>query len=105
MARVYKYAARNDSGQTVSGTVKAKNDAEAQKLIRDKGLQPMSMSVTKGSGSGAIFGPPRIKAREIMIFTRQFATMISAGIPVFECLSVLQIQSQGRAISARPCRR
>ena len=69
MARVYKYSARNNSGQTVSGTVKAKDDAEAQQLIRDKGLQPMSMAVTKGKGSGAVFGPPKIKAREIMIFT------------------------------------
>jgi type IV pilus assembly protein PilC len=95
MARTYRYSARDSAGKTVSGTVKAASDSEANSLIRKKGLNPLSITVTKGEGG--MLGGPSVKASELMVFTRQFATMISAGIPVFECLSILQVQTTNRA--------
>ncbi len=95
MARVYRYSARDASGKHITGKIKAENDGEVHSKLRSMGLQPLSLTVVKGE-SGGLFGPPRVKASELMIFTRQFATMISAGIPVFECLSILQVQTGDR---------
>ena len=94
MARIYRYSARDGAGRQVSGTVKAATDQEATSILRTKGLTPLTLTITRGEGmSGGLLAPPKVKPSELMIFTRQFATMISAGIPVFECLSILQVQT------------
>ncbi|MFA4986470.1 MAG: type II secretion system F family protein [Candidatus Brocadiia bacterium] len=92
MSKLYRYSARDSGGKSVNGTMKANTDAEVGNALRQKGLSPMTIQVERGEGGG-FFGPGKVKASELMIFTRQFATMISAGIPVFECISILQVQS------------
>ncbi len=94
MAQSYKYSARNAAGAQVAGTIKAENEVDAQVKLREQGLTPLSTTLVTSSGS--IFGPAKVKTAELMVFTRQFATMISAGIPVFECLSILQVQTTDR---------
>lgn len=95
----FKYSAKKADGKTTSGTVNAPNLAEATANLKKQGLAVMNISHIKGS-KPSIFASllkpaPRKRAsmEELVIFTRQLATMISAGIPLLECLEVLQEQT------------
>ena len=47
----------------------------------------------------AQLGSPRIKTRDIVIFTRQFATMINAGLPLVQSLNILAAQTENKALA------
>jgi type IV pilus assembly protein PilC len=59
--------------------------------IREK-RKPMSFSVRLGTG--------RVKTREVVIFTRQFSTMVNAGLPLVQCLDILSKQAEGAKFRA-----
>ncbi len=93
----FKYEAVDSAGKKISDTVSAK-DEQAAKLA----LRKLDLQVTSISSAGSIFdmnigGGGKVKARvssqDMVIFTRQFATMIGAGIPVMECLETLAEQA------------
>lgn len=92
----YKYKARDKQGNLVSGEVEAVNESAAARLVRDRGYVLVNLSKF---GSGPMGFVIRFKSRvprsEVTIFTRQMATMINAGLPISEALSILRVQSQG----------
>ena len=92
----FKYKAKNEKGELVVGEVEASTPAHAAKLIRHQGL--IVISITAKSGlSGDIFKKfsERITSGDITTFTRQFATMISSGLPLTEALLILRSQAKG----------
>ncbi|MHC4504575.1 MAG: type II secretion system F family protein, partial [Planctomycetota bacterium] len=105
----FKVLARDASGNRVHQALEAVNQAEARAQLRSRNLTILSIVEDIGRGGprrgeakeeGAIRyrfvgGPPRprIKSQDLVIFTRQFSTMISSGIPVLECLDVLTEQA------------
>lgn len=92
----YKYKARDIQGNLVNGEVEAMNDSTAAKLVRDRGYVLVDL---KRSDSGPFSFVFRLKSRvpksDVTVFTRQVATMINAGLPISEALSILRVQSQG----------
>ncbi len=99
----FRYSARGAGGAATSGTLAAQDQKDAVAQLRRQGLTPLSMEedgkAGKASSRGffASFGAkkdpkPRVKSDDLVIFTRQFATMISAGIPILESLSILAEQ-------------
>ncbi|MFH1226547.1 MAG: type II secretion system F family protein [Planctomycetota bacterium] len=96
----FKYSAKKPDGKTTAGNVTATNIAEATANLKKQGLTIMSISQTKVSGGKSFFysllhptPAKRASTEELVIFTRQLATMISAGIPLLESLEVLQEQA------------
>ncbi|MFA5794366.1 MAG: type II secretion system F family protein [Candidatus Brocadiia bacterium] len=96
----FKYAAKKTDGKTANGTVTATNMAEATANLKKQGLTVMNINQIKVSGQKSIFASllkptpaKRASMEELVIFTRQLATMISAGIPLMESLEVLQEQT------------
>lgn len=96
MAR-YSYTAKNMAGQTLSGELEAGNENEARVRLRAQQLIPIRLArsgggsrpaAKKGSGGGGLFAP-KVKTKDLQIFTRQFATLINAGIPVVDALKIL----------------
>ncbi|MCK4739301.1 MAG: type II secretion system F family protein [Deltaproteobacteria bacterium] len=81
----------------VKGQVVADNLAQATASLRQKGITTSSISEKKGLGSIELKIPgfgPKVKTKDIVVFTRQFATMIDAGLPLVQCLEILASQQE-----------
>lgn len=95
----FQYVARNYQGKMVTGSSEADNEAALAKILRDQGLVPTSIeqgaAVAKGKAhkeKSGKRGKPKIE--DIVIMSRQFATMIRAGLPLMEVLNILAEQSE-----------
>src|SRR5947209_5775311 len=87
------YKALNTEGKTISGTAEAANKQALLALLHKQGIHPVLVEVDKGKhkNGGSLFGPKKkIKLQDLVIFTRQLSTMISAGVPLARSLSALQ---------------
>lgn len=113
----FQYAAKDKSGKTVQGTIQANDRAEAVNQLRGRDLIILKVeeggraaaSEKKASGGGgggkarggSLFGPkPRASKAELVIFTRQLSTMISAGISLLESIEVLAEQAETPGMKA-----
>ena len=101
----FRYDAKTPSGKKVSGTLTAQNESDAVGELRRQSLVVVSLTETgakraTAGGGVRLFsagrGAPRVKVKsqELVVFTRQLATMIAAGIPLLECLEILAEQSE-----------
>ena len=89
---IFEYKGKTLAGTTVSGELKARDRAELEKLLRNNKILVSSM-IKKPSSINLSFGRKKIKKVHISRFTRQFATMIGAGLPMVQCLEILAQQS------------
>lgn len=90
----FKYKARNRDGKVIENKIEAKNIDEAKSILKSQGMQIVSISrdwasmeIKFGSGVGT---------KDVTLFTRQFATMISAGLPLLQCLKILIDQVENK---------
>jgi type IV pilus assembly protein PilC len=60
-------------------------------------LQPKLVKLEATKGGGLSFGGSRVKSKDLVVFTRQLSTMISAGVPLNRTLSTLQNQADNKA--------
>ncbi|MBI4605316.1 MAG: type II secretion system F family protein, partial [Planctomycetes bacterium] len=111
---IYSYKAKKPGGGTVSGTVNAQNESEAVGDLRRQGLTVVSMGLQKGGSGGegarsSLFrggkAPPKksrvkVKSQDMVVFTRQLSTMISAGIPLVEAIEILADQASNLGFKA-----
>src|ERR1700709_2534614 len=90
----FTYKATKD-GKTISGTAEATNKTALLELLRKQGVHPLSVDTGKRKRVGSnLFGPKnRVKLSDLVIFTRQLSTMISAGVPLARSLAALQTDS------------
>ncbi len=100
--KTFKYTARNIAGKNVAGSVQAETQADAVGELRKKQLNvvklaPVAERSNRKKGGGLLSfgrGPrPNVKKDELVVFTRQLSTMISAGIPLLESLEILEEQA------------
>jgi type IV pilus assembly protein PilC len=91
----YTYTARAVNGDLKSATLEAPNRDKVVKQLRQQRLNVLKIdegtAVKKKRGG-------KIKMRDIVIFTRQFSTMINAGLPLVQALDILATQSENPAL-------
>lgn len=96
----FSYTARNSGGQVVKGTVSATDKAGATKVIIAQGLKPLLIKADEPSTKIGKFGSiklgQKVKSKDLVIFTRQLATMINAGVPMVRSLATLQAQTENK---------
>lgn len=96
----YIYRARDWNGKLVAGEVELATRAEVVDSIRSSGLVPLSVEEKKDSlfdeVSRRLFG--KIGMKEVSNFTRQLATMMNAGLPVTDALTLLKNQTEDKAM-------
>ncbi len=95
---LYRWKGRTREGRLLRGEMEAADPAAVAAELRRRRLQPLPNGIReKGKGLRreiAIPGlAPRVGADDIVMFTRNFAVMIEAGVPVVECLGVLADQT------------
>ncbi len=93
---LFNYTATNATGKTVSGQSEANDRQALIATLRKQSLHPIAIEVSKGKkGSKSLFQPKKkVKLNDLVIFTRQLSTMISAGVPLGRCLAALQTNAE-----------
>ncbi len=96
----FEYTALNTRGREEKGVLEADSGRQVRQMLRDKGLAPLSVVVTKeredreSKNPFAEFFKPSLSVRERALLTRQLATLIGAGLPVEEALLAVSKQSE-----------
>jgi len=98
----FAYKATDQSGKTFSGTIEAVDRSTALASLHKDQLRPITLTVagsktTKGIKLN-ILGKPKVKVNDLVVFTRQLSTMVSAGVPILRALNTLQTQSESPAL-------
>src|SRR2546423_4988101 len=91
----YQWEARTRTGETKKGVMEADSEEAVHNKLKLQLLQPVTVkkqprqfNFTIGTG---------VKTTDIVIFTRLFATMIDAGLPIVQCLDILSSQAENKA--------
>jgi len=89
----FAYEARARSGEIRKGVREAENEAAVQTWLRGQQLTPIRVGAKKkGFDFSAISFGSGVSTQDLVKFTRQFATMIDAGLPLVQCLDILSNQ-------------
>jgi len=94
---VFDYKGKTLAGAAVQGQLKAKTKADVERVLRQNRIFVTSIS-KKAPDIQIRFGTG-IKKIDISRFTRQFATMIGAGLPMVQCLEILAAQSENKEMA------
>jgi type IV pilus assembly protein PilC len=94
----FVWEARSRTGELRKGVMEADNQAAVETRLRQQQLNPVKVR-KRGSLSNLQFGSG-VGPKELVVFTRQFATMIDAGLPLVQCLEILANQQPNRIFQA-----
>lgn len=96
----FAWEGRTKTGQSRQGVLEAPNEGVAMAQLRSMEIIPLKVSEARAAfeipGLNALksFFKGKVAAKDLMIFTRQFATMINAGLPLVQCLDILGRQQE-----------
>jgi len=95
----YRYEAVTSQGRLVKGTIKAVGEIEAERLLIRQGYRPVSVEVVPSMFSLEEALPTlfRVKPRDVIVFSRQLATLLRSGISLLPALEILQ----GQVVTSR----
>lgn len=94
----FSYIALDKTGQRLTGTSQAHSVAVVAQQLHHRQLRPVSITPVNELSwldrLGLGKGNKKIKLKDMVVFTRQLATMINAGVPLVKSLATLQIQTE-----------
>jgi type IV pilus assembly protein PilC len=97
----FAYVGRTRSGAVKKGELNAKTRDEAVDQLRKQSVVVTSLEEKKGGAGGfnikLSFGGG-LTDKDLVVFTRQFGTMINAGLPLVQCLEILSTQSENKVL-------
>jgi type IV pilus assembly protein PilC len=97
----YSYTAINSVGLELSGSINAADRDAAREQLRVRGLLAQNLVELPASGEQSVRTAfKKIKPKSLQIFSRQFATMIDAGLSVVSALVVLEQQTEDKYLGA-----
>ncbi len=94
----FSWEGKTKSGEIRNGVMEAKSAEEAKQKVKAQGISP-----TKIKKKGIEIKLPSMSSggvsmKDLVIFTRQFSTMIDAGLPLVQCLEILSTQSESKGL-------
>jgi len=96
---VFAYTAIDSNGRTVRATMEADSEQLVLAKLRDQSMHCTDIKrATKGLAAPKGIGNKKVKSKALVVFSRQFATMIDAGIPILRCLDILTQQCKDVAL-------
>lgn len=98
----FVYDAVDPTGRSVKGKVEADNEQVVLAKLHEQQFHIVSLDEAKAGAKMRLAGgkAQKIKLQTLVIFSRQFATMIDAGIPIIKCLDILESQTKEDAMKA-----
>ncbi|MDJ0722884.1 MAG: type II secretion system F family protein, partial [Desulfobacterales bacterium] len=92
---VYLWVGKNRKGETQKGEMDASSeDAVRSHLTRIKITPTRIKKKPKDLFENVSFMQPGVKQKDVILFCRQFSTMIDAGLPIIQCLDILHSQQE-----------
>jgi type IV pilus assembly protein PilC len=101
MAKSFTYTVKDGTGREITGSLEGDSVEALSGKLRQMGYFVVSIEEVRTSMAKKqihLFGV-RIKNQDVTIFTRQFATMINAGLPLIKCLSILAQQTESSSLA------
>jgi type IV pilus assembly protein PilC len=90
---VFTYKGTSAGGKKVNGEVEAESQEQAEQIVRARRIGEAQVKKKAAEFKIPGFGgPKKVPASDITLFSRQFATMIDAGLPLVQCLNILGTQ-------------
>jgi len=93
---VFKYAGKTRSGTVQKGEIDANDRDSAVAVLRQRQVLVTTIKAKPKELSLSLPGFGGVQEKDIVIFTRQFATMIEAGLPLVQCLDILSRQATNK---------
>ena len=95
----FLYQARNKAGDYKKGTVTAANQPKAEQLLTDNGLIIISLKEQKDTLFSKIDSyTSRISYKDLVLFSRQFSTLVAARVPIVQSLRILESQVSNKGL-------
>lgn len=105
MASTFVYKVKDKQTNLISGSIEGENQTVVVQKLRQMGYTVISINektesaLKKDLFSGIKLGGGKVKLKDLTVFSRQFATMINAGLPLTRCLSILAEQTENSALA------
>jgi type II secretory pathway component PulF len=97
----YKYQAINQMGKEVSGKLEAESVENANSILVSRQLIPLQIkeqSTSENAWLKVLLGTNKVQPSDLVLFTKQFHSMLVAGIPILRILSIMESQTENRGI-------
>ena len=100
MATVFQWSGKTTRGVIESGEITAATKEEVVAQLRRKNITPTLITEKKaGKKLFGGFGEGKVNDKDIVVFTRQFSTMIDAGLPLVQALDILSTQVENKTLA------
>jgi type IV pilus assembly protein PilC len=96
---VFVWEGKTRQGTVQKGELAAGSKEEVLALLRKQNILPIAVNA-KPKELKFKFGQPKITDKDVVILTRQLATMIDAGLPLVQCLDILGSQTENKALAS-----
>src|SRR5262245_63292533 len=98
----FEYSALDATGREKRGVIEADTERHARTLLRERGLAPLAVEsireAAQKSGLRERFSRPGLSYSDLALVTRQFATLVRAGLTIEECLNILIEQTESAGV-------
>lgn len=96
---VYQWSGKTPEGTVESGQMAASSKEEVTTKLRSKNITPTTITETEKKPFLSLsIGKQKVTQKDIVVFTRQFATMIDAGLPLVQALDILSTQVENKTL-------
>ena len=95
----YAYTAINSAGLELDGQVNAPDANAAREALRVRELVALTLDEQASSSAGFAMAVKKVKPKSLQVFSRQFATMIEAGLNVVTALVILEEQTEDKKLA------
>lgn len=94
---IYVWQGQDRKGAIQKGETEAPGEAAVQAQLRRMQIKPTKIKKKpKDLFENVSFLQPKVHSSDVVVFSRQFATMIGAGLPLIQCLDILQSQQENK---------
>lgn len=99
MPEIYVWKGKNPKGRKVKGEMEANTPEQVEQSLKRRKITPTNVKKKpKDIFENIKILQPKVKEKDIIIFSRQFSTMIDAGLPLLQCLDILQSQQENKTL-------
>ena len=94
---VYQWVGKSSTGKEQKGEMEATDVSIVRSRLLRMRITPQRVKIKrKDLFENVAFLQPKVSIKDIIVFTRQFSTMIDAGLPLIQCLDILQAQQDNK---------
>lgn len=90
----FTWEARTKAGAIQKGVMEASNESTVESQLKKYGFTNIAIKGQKAGFKISFGGGGKVDTKDLVVFTRQFATMIDSGLPLVQCLDILASQQQ-----------